>query len=117
MLATCLFGRLVGDMHDLLQFSSKDETALAERMEVRALARTAALGRSLCRAELAASAQGVISFLRVNKVPAQLQQRIRAWTGFRLSRDRADAQLQEVPATPPPLLSLCMRAPAWSGGS
>ena len=41
-------------------------------------------------------AQGVVSFLRVNKVPAQLQQRIRAWTGFKIARDRADAQLQEV---------------------
>ena len=41
-------------------------------------------------------AQGVVSFLRVNKVPAQLQQRIRAWTGFKIARERADAQLQEV---------------------
>ena len=41
-------------------------------------------------------AQGVVSFLRVNKVPAQLQQRIRAWTGFKIAHDRADAQLQEV---------------------
>ena len=43
-----------------------------------------------------ARAQGVVSFLRVNKVPAQLQQRIRAWTGFKIAHDRADAQLQEV---------------------
>ena len=38
MIATCLFSRMVGDMHDLLQFASKEETALAERMEVRARA-------------------------------------------------------------------------------
>ena len=40
MIATCLFSRMVGDMHDLLQFASKEETALAERMEVRPRARS-----------------------------------------------------------------------------
>ena len=58
----------------MLQLATKEEAALAERME------------------------GVVAFLRVNRVPAPLQQRIRAWTGFRLVRDRADAQLQEVRA-------------------
>ena len=34
MLSMCLFSRVVGDMHDILVFSTKEETALAERMEV-----------------------------------------------------------------------------------
>ena len=70
--STCLFSRLMGDMHDVMQLSSKEEVALSERME------------------------GVDSFLRINRVPTALQQRIRAWTSFKLVRDRADAQLQEI---------------------
>ena len=72
VLATCLFSRLLGDMHDMLQLSSRDEVELAERME------------------------GVVAFLRANRVPTALQQRIRGWASFRLAHDSADAHLQEV---------------------
>jgi hypothetical protein len=48
------------------------------------------------QSELAERMEGVVAFLRANHVPSVLQRRIRAWVGFRLVRDRADAQLQDV---------------------
>ena len=143
MLSMCLFSRVVGDMHDILVFSTKEETALAERMEVQISTQPACtqdrmrvahikkasiiqiekrrvirvgdrhIGQVPIRVHMqsaqaksrtypkAICSQGVVSFLRINRVPVLLQQRIRAWAGFRLTRDRADAQLQEVPNRQP----------------
>ena len=72
VISTCLFSRIIGDMHDILQFATQEEAEVARQMD------------------------GVVSFLRINRVPTALQQRIRAWISFKLSRDRADARLQEV---------------------
>ncbi len=77
VVATVLFSRLMGDVHDMLQLSTREEVAVAESLE------------------------GVIAFLRANHVPVALQERIRAWAAFRLSRERADAQLQSVLAILP----------------
>ena len=72
VISTVLFSRLMGDMHDVMQLSTRDETEVSERLE------------------------GVVSFLRANRVPSALQKRIRGWAGFKLLHDRTDEQLQEV---------------------
>ena len=72
VVATCLFSRLMGDIQDMLRAYSSAEAELAEQME------------------------GIVAFLRSSRVPAALQQRIRAWAGFKIAHDRADARLKEV---------------------
>jgi hypothetical protein len=82
LVSTCIFSRLMGDMHDVLQLSTREEETLNDRMA------------------------GVVRFLHLNRVPIALQQRIRAWAGFKFVRDRADEQVKEVMAMLPEGLRL-----------